>query len=119
MYASNDFKKRRAADRRAAGLCVKCAQPSDLYECYDCQRNSQRKHIEFIRVRDGNQCEVCLHELPEEIGSDVHVHHVYPQVMGGTDDLPNLSLAHAKCNQSINDKWMYGSPELQEAYRDR
>ena len=51
---------------------------------------------EVIRIRDGNQCQICLESVD---GFPWEVDHIIPLVNGGTSELGNLQLTHRTCNR--------------------
>ena len=99
-------KKATYDSRKAAGMCTECGEPSELVTCRECRRNGLRKHMQFLRFRDGQDCHICRSRLPVANSSDVHVHHVIPRSIGGPDDLDNLSLTHAACNRAVGARWV-------------
>ena len=52
---------------------------------------------ETVELRAGHRCEYCLAPQPVT-GIRYHLEHVFPQSLGGTDDLENLALACPTCN---------------------
>lgn len=58
-----------------------------------------RRNIPQLLARDGTSCAAC--QLPLESpfdGALTHVDHVIPFVHGGSDEIENLQLLHARCN---------------------
>lgn len=53
-----------------------------------------RKRLKVI-ARDGYVCGIC--ELGVE-PADVHIDHIHPVSLGGSDDLDNLQVTHSLCN---------------------
>lgn len=47
-----------------------------------------------------NLCGICTHPLD----TTPHIDHITPRMEGGSDELWNLQLTHAQCNQRWNDK---------------
>ena len=45
--------------------------------------------------RDGLVCGICGGVVAED---DVHIDHIYPWSLGGSDELDNLQVAHSSCN---------------------
>lgn len=58
--------------------------------------------IRDVAVRDGWRCHLCGKQVPDEPWSghplNATVDHLLPLSAGGTDTLPNVKLAHFKCN---------------------
>ena len=52
---------------------------------------------ETVELRAGHRCEYCRAPQPVT-GIRYHLKHVFPQSLGGTDDLDNLALACPTCN---------------------
>lgn len=50
---------------------------------------------DFIIERDGLLCGICGLAVPAD---DVHIDHVYPRALGGSDEADNLQVAHSRCN---------------------
>lgn len=48
-----------------------------------------------VIARDGGVCGLCGQPVPNE---DVHIDHIYPQSLGGADELDNLQVTHSLCN---------------------
>ena len=51
---------------------------------------------QLVIARDGMLCRICLTECQTE---NLHIDHIIPKSIGGSDDLSNLQVAHAWCNQ--------------------
>jgi hypothetical protein len=51
---------------------------------------------ERVIERDEMVCGLC--EEAVESRADIHIDHIVPVVLGGTDELDNLQVAHAHCN---------------------
>lgn len=45
--------------------------------------------------RDGYLCRLCWGEVEPD---DIHIDHIHPVSLGGSDDLDNLQVAHSRCN---------------------
>lgn len=45
--------------------------------------------------RDGYVCQLCGNEVEPE---DVHIDHIFPRSLGGSDSLKNLQVTHSVCN---------------------
>lgn len=54
---------------------------------------------ETVRARDHGVCQLC----GEAVAGRGTIDHIVPKSRGGTDDLENLQLAHAACNQRKGD----------------
>ena len=52
----------------------------------------------YVFTRDDFECVYCGVSLFDDDGIRLHVDHVFPFVLGGTDDLANLATACAACN---------------------
>jgi 5-methylcytosine-specific restriction endonuclease McrA len=52
---------------------------------------------EAIELRAGRRCEYCRAPQPAT-GIRYHLEHVFPESLGGTDDIGNLALACPTCN---------------------
>lgn len=50
---------------------------------------------DLVITRDGYVCGLCGLEVPED---DVHMDHIVPRSLGGSDALSNLQVAHSACN---------------------
>ncbi|MEH2363645.1 HNH endonuclease [Nostoc sp.] len=56
------------------------------------------KTQEFVRKRANFQCEYC--HYPELLStSPLTIDHIYPQSLGGSDNVDNLALACRRCNE--------------------
>ena len=110
----NGWTQERRSRLYAEGLCGCGREPAHgRATCHECMRRiGLRKHIKFILLRDGDHCEICLKPLPDD-DSGIHVHHVHPVAMGGTDEVDNLSLTHAMCNLRLGATWIYETPTNQ------
>jgi 5-methylcytosine-specific restriction endonuclease McrA len=51
-----------------------------------------------LQLRDGNLCYLCG-QAPDR-DDPLEIEHVKPRIALGSDDLPNLRLAHKSCNQT-------------------
>jgi 5-methylcytosine-specific restriction endonuclease McrA len=51
-----------------------------------------------VRERAGNRCEYCQLDQDDSPLAVLHVEHIIPKVLGGSDDLANLALACIDCN---------------------
>ena len=56
----------------------------------------------YVFTRDDHTCLYCGTSLYDDDGIALHVDHVYPFVLGGTDDVDNLATACCFCN------WRHG-----------
>ena len=52
---------------------------------------------EIVELRAGRRCEYCRAPQPAT-GIRYHLEHVFPESLGGTDDVDNLALACPTCN---------------------
>ena len=52
------------------------------------------KFINWKRKKQQNLCFFCI----EELGAEIHVDHIFPLYLGGTNFKGNLCLTHPKCN---------------------
>lgn len=66
-------------------------------EAYREKVGDRSRKIGRILARDGDNCCYCKRPL----GDDMTLEHRVAQSRGGTDDLGNLKLAHASCNQEV------------------
>jgi hypothetical protein len=83
--------------------------------CRDCvaRRDANRKLIKRLRLLEYwdeigvYNCYLCQREFAED--DVIHVEHVMPRALGGTDDRENLLPAHAECNwrKRDADPWEY------------
>ena len=63
-----------------------------------------RKHLDFLLERQHGMCGICYRPLPyPPDGGKVHVDHIIPVSVGGTDDRENLQATHAECNLEKGD----------------
>lgn len=46
--------------------------------------------------RDGRTCGICSGRVSED--EQIHIDHVFPWSLGGSDELDNLQVSHADCN---------------------
>ena len=60
------------------------------------RRQGQRRFGLLLLERDGPTCALCKELFVK--GDSIHIDHYLPRSLGGSDDLPNLQLAHAICN---------------------
>lgn len=51
-----------------------------------------------LAMRNGTNCYLC--GQPLDPADPMQIEHRKPRAAGGTDDLDNLALAHASCNQA-------------------
>jgi 5-methylcytosine-specific restriction endonuclease McrA len=69
------------------------------------------------------KCLICNGRLTfrEADGYGANIEHIFPRVMGGTDDLQNLALTHPNCNGEKGRNWdspkRRGTLDRQDAYR--
>ena len=66
-------------------------------------RKARGLAITRLMARDGNACGICSRELDRRLRDPDHdlfitFDHIVPRSAGGFDDLPNLRLAHRRCN---------------------
>ena len=63
-----------------------------------------RKHLDFLLEKQHGMCGICYKPLPyPPDGGKVHVDHIIPVSVGGTDDRENLQATHAECNLEKGD----------------
>ena len=66
-------------------------------------KTNQQFNIDRIRARDGDNCihcgKPCNFDAPEYSPDRASVEHIIPKARGGVNQLFNLALAHASCNQ--------------------
>jgi hypothetical protein len=53
----------------------------------------------ILRARDRGACAQCGTNIVMELNADAHIDHIVPLARGGTNDLVNLKLLCAACNQ--------------------
>lgn len=98
--------------------CAQCGSPVSQGSrtlCDGCDDPSRRRKYlnrpEAIRAlveRDGTGCALCATPIP--MGSQwpspdsPSIDHVHPVSLGGTNDMPNLALAHLRCNIAKGNK---------------
>ena len=58
-----------------------------------------RKHLPDLIELQQRMCPLCAGELPEDY-AEVHVDHITPRSLGGTDDFDNLQATCGFCNMS-------------------
>jgi len=61
------------------------------------RRARKRDPRETVELRAGRRCEYCRAPQPAT-GIRYHLEHVFPESLGGTDDVDNLALACPTCN---------------------
>ena len=61
------------------------------------QRKRELERRDRVERRAGRRCEYCRAPQPVT-GVRYHLEHVFPESLGGTDDLDNLALACPMCN---------------------
>ncbi|MDE0330130.1 MAG: HNH endonuclease signature motif containing protein [Anaerolineaceae bacterium] len=70
-------------------------------------RGLREREFDALFRRDRGECGIC--GLPFDMlnfnPSSIEVDHIKPRAAGGTDDLDNLQLAHARCNQRKGARW--------------
>lgn len=59
-------------------------------------RPTASRHLPRLLERDGYWCGICDSGIEE--GESIHVDHIVPRSRGGSDEIPNLQLAHKRCN---------------------
>jgi len=52
---------------------------------------------EYVIQRDGNVCGLCGGDVAPE---DIHIDHIWPRSLGGSNHPDNLQVAHSSCNMS-------------------
>lgn len=57
--------------------------------------STARRTRETVIARDGLTCRLCGEAVAPE---EVHVDHIQPRSLGGSDELSNLQVTHALCN---------------------
>lgn len=64
-------------------------------------RSLRQREFNHLFRRDGGKCGICgqAFDMLNFNPSSIEVDHIKPRAAGGTDDLDNLQLAHARCNQ--------------------
>ena len=63
-----------------------------------------RKHLDYLIEKQNAICGICYKPLPyPPTGNSVHVDHIIPHSLGGSDDKDNLQVTHAQCNLSKGD----------------
>ena len=71
-----------------------------------------RKWVAMKRKSQSNLCFICL----DKLGDQVHVDHIFPLYLGGTNSYTNLSITHPDCNM---DKGAKVTMTYKEACRRR
>lgn len=64
------------------------------------RRTGYRHHLDELIRKQGGKCGICGHWLPRERRDLIHIDHIQPIHLGGTDAKHNLRATHAKCNLS-------------------
>lgn len=62
------------------------------------KRRSLRHHLDDLIREQGGKCSICGCRLPRRRPDLVHIDHIYPLHLGGTNSKRNLRAVHAKCN---------------------
>ena len=84
-----------------AGLCKKCHQQTVVINRRQVSEPTWRKIILVeLRLRDGNSCGYCGYPFE---GVEVHIDHIKPMSVGGTNELSNFVLACEFCNMAKQD----------------
>lgn len=75
-------------------LCFSCNElHANGEHCRKPWHSSQARRAKPALIRrDGNQCSICGET------ADLHVDHIVPRMMGGSDLLDNLQLLCKRCN---------------------
>jgi 5-methylcytosine-specific restriction endonuclease McrA len=68
------------------------------------RRQFTRKEREKIWIQSERVCRYCKCSLESFTGDIMHIDHIVPVVVGGTDDIENLTAACVTCNLSKNAK---------------
>ncbi len=80
-------------------------------------RDKKRERFAALRERDGDDCWRCkrpMHfDLPRGHQQAPTIEHLKPSSKGGTNELGNLCLCHARCNWAMADS----TPEVKERMR--
>jgi len=98
-----DFNRDRSRHDQRAPLCRGC----------EARRDANRKLIKRLRLAEywdeigAYSCYLCLRDFTEN--DVIHIEHVVPRALGGSDDRANLLPAHAECNwrKRDADPWEY------------
>lgn len=64
------------------------------------RRIGYRHHLDELIQEQGGKCGICGHRLPRRRRDLIHIDHIQPVHLGGTDAKRNLRATHAKCNLS-------------------
>jgi 5-methylcytosine-specific restriction endonuclease McrA len=70
------------------------------------------------------KCLICNGRLSfrDKDGFGANIEHIYPKVLGGTDDIKNLALTHPSCNGEKGRRWdaphRRRQPERSSAYQE-
>ena len=70
------------------------------------------------------KCLICNGRLSfrNSDGFGANIEHIYPRVLGGTDDLTNLGLTHPACNGEKGRHWdaprYHQTPDRSQAYQE-
>ena len=62
------------------------------------RRKGYRHHLDDLIRQQNGKCAICGHRLPLNRRDLIHIDHIRPIHLGGTDAKQNLRAVHAKCN---------------------
>ena len=97
-----DFVAKGVASLFARGVLVRCPGYLLLPRFVEAQAviKARRPVSEEVRIQvldeHGMVCWLCLKDIAER--RDLHLDHVVPRSLGGSDEVENLRPAHSKCN---------------------
>jgi len=97
LLIRGDFPRKRSNADQRAPLCRECVA----------RRNADRYLIKKLRLAEywdeigAYTCYLCQQEFTEN--DVIHVEHIMPRALGGSDDRENLLPAHAACNLRKHD----------------
>ena len=86
---SDDEYRQRKADSFAAWYYGKT--PEERIDRVVKRRNAR---VQAVTSAWGTICYICR----QDVTTEGHIDHVIPRFLGGTDNLDNLRLTHARCN---------------------
>ena len=86
--------------------CNKCGkvfpyEHSYIKNCQSCRNanpSGQRHHLPKLLADQNGICPLCNEPLPKELTANIHIDHIYPKYLGGSDDIDNLQAIHIRCH---------------------
>ncbi|MGA5434803.1 HNH endonuclease [Streptomyces cellulosae] len=97
LLIRGDFSRKRSSPDQRDQLCRDCMARKDA----DRRLIKRLRLVEYWDEIGAYTCHLCQRDFAED--DEIHIEHIMPKALGGSDDRENLLPAHAECNMRKSD----------------